>query len=329
MGQTGNAVKKFFSTTEVNRFLLLLVLTFIIYLVNPFFYKPANIRLIVIWGSVFSLMVLGQMLYLIPGGIDLSFGGVICIANVLAAIFMKTYGFPVWLAVGAVLALGLAIGLATGLFSNYFSPPFRFILPLFIFTLMLSFVLVGIGRVITRAFPIYGLPPAYGRIARATVGPFPIIFIYLIALLAFFCFFFYFRPFGWQLFAIGLDDVVARKVGIKVKRVRLLACGIGSLIQALAGVVIGAYLDNGSVLIGPPYLMSILAGAFMGGISLAGGEGSPFGAILGGFTVYLIENMIVILNVSAFWKEVVIGLFLLFFVVVEFYRRRRTAPVLL
>jgi ribose/xylose/arabinose/galactoside ABC-type transport system permease subunit len=67
----------------------------------------------------------------------------------------------------------------------------------------------------------------------------------------------------------------------------------------------------------------------MGGISLAGGEGSPFGAILGGFTVYLIENMIVILNVSAFWKEVVIGLFLLFFVVVEFYRRRRTAPVLL
>jgi ribose transport system permease protein len=329
MGKIGTAAKKILSITEVNRFLLLLALTFVIYLVNPFFYKPANIRLIVIWGSVFSLMVLGQMLYLIPGGIDLSFGGVICIVNVLAAIFMKTYGLPVWLAVASVLALGLAIGLATGLFSNYFSPPLPFILPLFIFTLMLSFVLVGIGRVITRAFPIYGLPAAYGRIARATVGPFPIIAVYLFALFALFVFFFYFRPFGWQLFAIGLDDTVARKVGIKVKRVRLLACSLGSLIQAFAGVIIGAYLDNGSVLIGPPYLLNILAGAFMGGISLAGGEGSPFGAVLGGFTVYLIENMIVILNVSAFWKEVVIGLFLLFFVVVEFIRRRRMAPVLL
>jgi len=329
MRLTGNALKRFLSITEVNRTLLLLALTFIIYLVNPFFYKPANIRLIVIWGSVFSLMVLGQMLYLIPGGIDLSFGGVICIANVLAAIFMKTYGFPVWLAVSLVLVLGLAIGLATGVFSNYFSPPFRFILPLFIFTLMLSFVLTGVGRVITRAFPIYGLPAAYGQIARAKVGPFPIIFIYLFVLFILFNFFFYFRPYGWQLFATGLDDVVARKVGINVKRVRLIACSIGSLIQAFAGVIIGAYLDNGSVLIGPPYLMSILAGAFMGGISLAGGEGSPFGAVLGGFTVYLIENMIVILNVSAFWKEVVIGLFLLFFVVFEFYRRRRTAPVLL
>lgn len=56
---------------------------------------------------------------------------------------------------------------------------------------------------------------------------------------------------------------------------------------------------------------------------------STWTAILGGFTVYLIENIIVILNVSAFWKEVVIGLFLLSFVVVEFYRRRKAASVLL
>ena len=49
--------------------------------------------------------------------------------------------------VGSVLALGLLIGLATGAFSNYFSPPLRYILPIFIFTLMLSFVLTGIGRI--------------------------------------------------------------------------------------------------------------------------------------------------------------------------------------
>jgi ribose/xylose/arabinose/galactoside ABC-type transport system permease subunit len=80
-------------------------------------------------------------------------------------------------------------------------------------------------------------------------------------------------------------------------------------------------------LIGPPYLLPILAGAFIGGISLAGGEGSPFGAVLGGYTVYLIENIIVVLAIAAFWKEVVIGLFLLFFVIFEFYRRKRVAAV--
>ncbi len=329
MQRASGLFRKVLSITEVNRTLLLLLLTFIIFIINPFFYTAANLKLIILWGSIFSLMVLGQMLYIIPSGIDLSFGGVICISNVLAALFMQKLGMNVWLAVFLVLALGFAIGLATGLFSNYFSPPFRYILPLFIFTLMLSFVLTGIARIITRAFPIYGLPHSYGLIAKATVGPLPIIFIYLLILLAVFVFFLYFRPVGWRFFATGLDDVVARKVGIQVKKVRLFGCATGSLLQAFAGIVIGSYLDEGSVLIGPPYLLPILAGAFIGGISLAGGEGSPFGAVLGGFTVYLIENIIVILALPAFWKEVVIGLFLLFFVVFEFYRRRKTVAVLL
>jgi ribose/xylose/arabinose/galactoside ABC-type transport system permease subunit len=329
MQQVWTLVKKALSITEVNRTLLLLLITLAIYIVNPFFYTAANLRLIMIWGSIFSLMVLGQMLYLIAGGMDLAFGGVICIANVLAAILIKNYHVNTWLAVIAVLGVGLLLGLATGLFSNYFSPPFRWILPVFIFTLMLSFVLTGIARVVTRAFPVYGLGAAYSSIARPMIGPIPIVFIYLIVVLGIFVFFFYLRPFGWRLYAVGLDDVVAKKAGVLVHRIRLIACAAGSLIQAFSGILVGSYLDVGSVQIGPPYLLNIIAGAFIGGISLAGGEGSPFGAVLGGFTVYLIENIIVILAISAFWKEVVIGLFLLFFVVFEFYRRRRAASVLI
>jgi ribose/xylose/arabinose/galactoside ABC-type transport system permease subunit len=282
-----------------------------------------------VWGSMFSLMVLGEMLYLIPGGMDLGFGGVICIVNILAAMFIKNFHINTWLAVISVLALGLLIGLAAGAFSNYFSPPLRYILPIFIFTLMLSFVLTGIGRIVTQAFPIYGLGPTYSAISRTMFGPIPIIFVYLIVIFAVFLFFFYLQPFGWRLYAVGLDDVVAKKAGVLVHRVRLIACAAGSLIQAFSAILIGSYLDVGSVQIGPPYLLNIIAGAFIGGISLAGGEGSPFGAVLGGFTVYLIENIIVILNISAFWKEVVIGLFLLFFVVFEFYRRRKAASVLI
>jgi ribose/xylose/arabinose/galactoside ABC-type transport system permease subunit len=322
-------LKKILSITEVNRTILLIVISFFIYLLNPFFYTGANLRLILIWGSIFSIMVLGAMLYLIPAGLDLSFGGVICICNVLAAKFIQDFGFPVWLSVLSILVIGFLIGIITAQFSNFFSPPFRFILPVFIFTLMLSFVLTGFGRIITRAFPIYGLPESYSKISKTMFGPIPIVFVYLLGIVAVLTFFFYFRPFGWRLFATGLNDGVARKVGINVKRMRMLACGFGSFIQAFAAILVGSYLAVGSVLIGPPYLLPILAGAFIGGISLAGGEGSPFGAVLGGFTVYLIENIIVVLAVAAFWKEVVIGLFLLFFVIFEFYRRKKGAAVLL
>jgi ribose transport system permease protein len=270
-------------------------------------------------------MVLGEMLYLIPAGLDLSFGGVICISNVIAAMLILRYGFEIWQAVLIVLIIGAAIGLATGLFGTYFSPPFRFILPVFIFTLMLNFVLIGVARIITRAFPIYGFPASYSLIAKATLGPIPIVFIYVLIVLAVLVYFFYFRPIGWQIFATGLNDGVARKVGINVKKVRLIACCSGSLLQAFAGIIVGSYLAVGSVLIGPPYLLPILAAAFIGGISLAGGEGSPVGAILGGFTVYFIENIIVVLAISAFWKEVATGCFLLFFVLFDFYHRKRRA----
>jgi len=321
------SLKKYLSITEVNRSILLLFLSFSIFIINPFFYTPANLRLIVVWGSIFSLMVLGEMLYLIPAGIDLSFGGVICISNVLAAMLILRYSFEIWLAVLIVLITGFVIGLITGLFGTYFSPPFRFMLPVFIFTLMLNFVLTGVARIITRAFPIYGFPASYSLIAKATLGPIPIVTIYLLIVLAVLVYFFYFRPIGWQFFATGLNDGVARKVGINVRKVRIIACCCGSLLQAFAGIIVGSYLAVGSVLIGPPYLLPILAGAFIGGISLAGGEGSPFGAILGGFSVYLIENIIVILAISAFWKEVAIGCFLLFFVIFDFYRRRKAVIV--
>ena len=323
MRQTAGLFKKIISITEVNRTLLLIFLSFVIYIINPFFYTAANLKLIVVWGSIFSLMVLGELLYLIPAGLDLSFGGVICISNVLAALLILRYGLAIWQAVVIVIIIGSAIGLATGLFGTYFSPPFRFILPVFIFTLMLNFVLTGVARIITRAFPIYGFSDSYSRIAKATFGPIPIVFIYTLVLLGIFVYFLYFRPIGWQIFAIGLNDEVARKVGINVRKVRLIACCSGSLLQSFAGIIVGSYLAVGSVLIGPPYLLPILAGAFIGGISLAGGEGSPFGAILGGFSVYLIENIIVVLAISAFWKEIAIGSFLFFFVIFDFYRRRR------
>lgn len=314
---------KYLSITEVNRAILVLFMGVIINFVNPFFLSASNLWLILVWGSVYSLMVMGEMLYLLVGAIDLSCAGVICLSNVLAAALIMWYGFKVWQAVLIVLALGAGVGLATGLFSACFSPPFKFMLPSFIFTLMLNFVFVGAMRIITRAFSIYGLPDAYRAIGSTTVGPIPITTIYLLVISALLVYLLYYKPIGRHIYATGLNDDVARRVGVDIKKVRLIALSIGSLLQAFVGVIVGSYLAVGSVLIGPAYLLPILAGAFIGGVSLAGGEGTVFGAILGGFMVYLMENIIVTLGIAAFWKEVVIGLCLILFVIFDFIQKRR------
>ena len=118
-----NSLKKFLSITEVNRTGIILIMSVVIYALNPFFYTAANFKIIAIWGALFSLMILGQMLYLIPGAIDVSFGGVICLSNVVMSVLIIWWGFDIWLAVLIVLIGGAAVGLATASFGNTFSPP--------------------------------------------------------------------------------------------------------------------------------------------------------------------------------------------------------------
>ncbi len=281
-------------------------------------------QLIVLWGSIDSIMVMGQTLALLVGGIDLSAGGVMTLSNVIVAALIVWHGVDLSLAIPIALLLGAAIGAGTALFGMYFSPPFRFILPIFVFTLMLHFVLIGAMSIVTGAFPIYGLPPSYSVVARGQLGSVPLPVIYMLVILGIVSFFIYFKPLGRHIFATGLNDEVARKVGVNVRKVRVIALAVGSMLQAFAGILSGSYVAEGSILIGPENLLPTLAGAFIGGVSLAGGEGSPFGAVLGGFMIYSIENIIVTLNVGAFWNDVVLGLFLLVFVIFDFVQKRRT-----
>ena len=310
------------STTEINRVIMLAAIFVLTYVLNPFFFSQANIELLLKWGAIYTIAVMGVMLYFLVGGMDLSCGGVICIANVLAAILMRDFGVSPWLSIIIAILVGALVGLSSAAFANFFSPPLPFSLPVFIYTLMLHFVLTGLGKILTGAFPIYGLPKSYMLLSTIDLGPVPITFIYMLIFFVGLSFFLYLRPIGRHIYAVGLNDGVARKMGINVKKVRYIAFLTGSALIAFTGILMGSVMGTGSHLIGPGELLPILAGAFIGGISLLGGEGSPIGAILGGFMIYAIENIIVTLNISPFWKDVVTGIILVAFVGYDFLRRR-------
>jgi ribose transport system permease protein len=222
----------------------------------------------------------------------------------------------------AAVAVGALVGLSSATFGNFFSPPLPFSLPVFIYTLMLHFTFTGMGKILTGALPIYGLPRSYMFLSTTTIGPIPITFIYMLIVFAILSFFLYLRPIGRHIYAIGLNDDVARKMGINVKKVRYIVFSTGSALIAFSGVLMGSMMGTGSHLTGPEEVLPILAGAFIGGISLLGGEGSPIGAILGGLMIYAIENIVVALNISPFWKDVVTGVILVAFVSYDFLRRK-------
>lgn len=108
-------------------------------------------------------------------------------------------------------------------------------------------------------------------------------------------------PYRRQLYAVGDNDLAAYASGVSVARVRMVAYMISGTLAAIAGLAITAYLNAGDGTIGQTFTLTAVAGAAMGGTSLAGGRGGVLGGLGGGIAVYLIENTLSVLGIGSYW----------------------------
>ncbi len=58
---------------------------------------------------------------------------------------------------------------------------------------------------------------------------------------------------------------------------------------------------------GQGYELDVIAATVIGGTSLSGGDGSILGAVLGAWIMATLRNGMILLRVSSFWQEIVIG----------------------
>ncbi|MEP0320630.1 ABC transporter permease subunit, partial [Bauldia litoralis] len=79
----------------------------------------------------------------------------------------------------------------------------------------------------------------------------------------------------------------------------------------LGGVFISAQTGSGDPLVGNPLLLSIFAAVVVGGTRLGGGRGGPIGSIFGAYILMIVVNILLVLNVSAYYSTIAEGLILL------------------
>lgn len=70
-----------------------------------------------------------------------------------------------------------------------------------------------------------------------------------------------------------------------------------------------------------------IAGAVVGGVSLFGGTGSIIGAMIGAMLIAAISNLMNVMNVSAYWQPLVIGLIILFGVTFDTLRSTKKLTI--
>lgn len=248
------------------------------------------------------LITVGVAIVIIGGGIDLSMGTV---AGLSAGVtlWILVSGASSLVAVLAGLGVGLAFGLLNGLLITIFGIS-DFIVTLGTLSLASGALAVLVGE--TQLAGIHN--SAFSAIANGRVIgiPNPIWIAALIALLV--QFFLAKTIFGRRTVALGVRSAAADSAGVRINSVRLLTFTISGLLAGASGVVLASQLGAAQAALGAGFNLTAIAGAVIGGVSLAGGRGSVWAAICGGLLLATIQQGLRFMGIDAIYFTIVTGL---------------------
>jgi ribose transport system permease protein len=249
------------------------------------------------------LAATGQTIVLLRGGIDLSIGGMISLATVLAATRFDDggWGMVYWIVI--ILAVGVVAGALNGVLISFLR------LQPFLVTLATWSVLSGIALIIlpTDGGHIPNIWTAAGNLSVIGLST-PVWILLLLGL--FWCWFQRTRL-GLVIRATGSAEKSAFLSGVSLPAVDISTYCLCGMFAALSGLFLVTQTATGSPTVGNDYILPTVAAAVIGGVSLFGGRGSLFGTILGAIILTIIGNLVFALQVSSFWQPIASGIVLL------------------
>ncbi len=265
--------------------------------------------------SFIAIMGVGQAVVIITGGIDLSVGSVLGLSGVVTAVLLNAnVGTP-----AAVLA-GVVVGLFGGILNGLVIT--RAKLPPFIVTLGMMSIARGLAFAITGGETIRSLPPGFLLIGQGEILGLPIPILAMALLAATVGFLLRSTPWGRYTYAIGGNEEAALLSGVSVHRVKIAVYALCGLAAGIAGVLFTSRFGVGQSTAGLGYELDVVAAAVIGGVSLTGGRGTILGVIIGSLLMGILRNGLVLLDVSAYWQQVAIGLVIVLAVILD---RRTTS----
>ncbi|MBW8797339.1 MAG: substrate-binding domain-containing protein [Streptomyces sp.] len=285
------------------------------------FLTTDNLLNVGVQAAVTAILAFGATFVIVAAGIDLSVGSVAALSATVLAWSATSHGVPVFLAVVLAVATGIAAGLVNGFLIAYGK------LPPFIATLAMLSVGRGLALVISGGSPI-AFPDSVSHLGDTLGGwlPVPVLVMVLMGLIAAFVLG---RTYiGRSMYAIGGNEEAARLSGLRVNKQKLAIYALSGLFAAVAGIVLAARLSSAQPQAANGYELDAIAAVVIGGASLAGGTGKASGTLIGALILAVLRNGLNLLNVSAFWQQVVIGVVIALAVLLDTVRRKAGATPL-
>ena len=288
----------------------LVLLCIVITIVTPNFLSVSNITNVFTQVSVNAIIAIGMTFVILTGGIDLSVGSTLAISGAVGASIVKLTG-NVFLAIIVAAVIGIAVGLINGLLVS------KGKLQAFIVTLATMTIFRGATLVFTDGTPISKLPEAFVKIGNGKLGfmPIPVIITIIIAIIAVYAL--SQTRFGRYLYALGGNEDASRLSGINTDKIKTLVYVVSGFASAIAGVIITSRIGSASPNAGTGFELDAIAAVVIGGTSLAGGEGTITGTLIGALIIGVLNNGLNLMNVSPFYQSIVKGLVILIAVLLD------------
>ncbi len=268
--------------------------------------------------STIAIMAIGMTFLIIGGNFDLSVGSMFALVSTIVAVMMIN-GTNVILAMIVGVILGGGLGLANGVLSTFGR------IPSFVVGLGMLNVYRGAQLLITGAYPVVvewgvGGPGIdfFAFLGKGRVfGIIPMMFVVMLLLFAIGYFVLKKTVFGIRTFAVGGSPQAAKIVGININWIQTLGFVISGLLVAIASILQLSFIGSVTGQVGVGYELETIAAVIIGGTKLDGGEGTLIGTLIGAAVMGVLRNGLVLLNVSAFWQTLVMGVVIIVAVAID------------
>jgi simple sugar transport system permease protein len=265
--------------------------------------------------SALGVVVVGESLILLIGGIDLSLEATYGLAPMIAAWLIvpvaasgNGWMLSPYLGILILLAVGAAVGLVNGLLIV------RGRLNGFIVTLGMTILLAGIQDGIVKGQAPFDLPEPFAYLGSADIGAIPVSLIVAAAIFVLTGLFLRYHRLGRAIYAVGGNRQAARAAGIKVNQVRMGVYVAGSVLAAVGGLMEAGRVSSVTPTqgYGEGIIFAVFAAAVIGGVSLQGGRGNMVGAASGVILLGVVQNILDLENAPNYWIDAIDGGVILF-----------------
>jgi simple sugar transport system permease protein len=304
-------------TSEGVIFLTTVFLCAAVGLINPIFLSAPNLLDLVRNSITTGLFALGVLIALLSGGIDVSFTAIAAVAmyGTVKLFVQLDPNAPLILIFLVGAAIGALLGTINGVLIAFFRLP-TLIVTLGTLSLFRGFLLTFLGtrHIVDLPNSMIDLSRTYlyrGRLPDGSLFSLPATTLVLVGVTILVAVLLRYTALGRFIYALGGGEVASSRLGIPVAGTKLFIYVLIGLIAGITGIVHSsqARVANPFDLVGSE--LNVIAAVVLGGARITGGRGGVFGTILGVSLVTIINNSLVLLNVSSVWDRFVVGVLII------------------